>query len=642
MKTFARAALCLVLLSLLGVSVVSLAPADPAVTAVDSDIHISEVFADGGASSGLDAALPHDFIELTNTGAQDETLTGWSLKDDTDSHDYPIDAGTVIPAGGTVAFNVDDTSHTGNFGIGKGGDAARVYDGTTLVDQFWFSAAPGDGKDFSRCSIGTGVAIVVSTGITPGAANDCPDPATALAAVKAQLKVNEVLTNGTGSGNSQQLDAIELYNTGTTSVSLGGWWLSDDKATDKDVLPAGTVIAPVGITGSSTTPPTNYLTYGVGAGATSAFLSQDISLTATGANQPGDHDFGLSATGDNAALVAPDGTDADRVAFGSDNPAIPDPSVAGTTLSRCPDGTGAFSVTTTPTLGASNVCTVGNPADTAVKVNEVDLTDRIVELVNTGTASADVSGFTLEDTAAQSLTLSSADTTVGGSAGTAISAGGYAEVAYGTSLAPAAGADTLTLADGADTLTLADGATTVDSATWTNAFAPSLGRCPDGTGSFAQTAALTDGAAGSTAGANSCPSGSTAGYGTIRISEIETNGDPLGDWIELTNIGNTAVNISGMWLADNGGSQGDPTAFPADSGHVYQIPGTNQNPSDTTTAGNTVLPANGYLAFFESNSFPFGLGNPDQARIFSPSKALIDATSWLDHESGATYVRCPA
>ena len=41
--------------------------------------------------------LRHDFIELTDTGSQDETLTGWSLKDDTDSHNYPIDDSTGVP-----------------------------------------------------------------------------------------------------------------------------------------------------------------------------------------------------------------------------------------------------------------------------------------------------------------------------------------------------------------------------------------------------------------------------------------------------------------------------------------------------------------------------------------------------------------
>ncbi len=634
LRTFGRALLCVVLLSMLGVSVVSLT-AGAAVTASDADIHISEVFADGGAGSGVDSGFAHDFIELTNTGSQDETLNGWSLADDTDSHSYPIADGTVIPAGGYVAFNVDDTSHAGSFGIGKGGDAARVYDGTALVDQFWFTAAAGDGNDFDRCSIGAGAfAVVVSTGITPGAANDCPTPAAALTTVKGQVKVNEVLANGTGSGSTQQLDAIELYNTGTTSVNLGGWWLSDDKPTDKDVLPAtmGSVIAPVAAISAGASHPTNWLAYRVGASTTSNFLSQDIFLDSSGNALPGNKDFGIGASGDNAALVAPDGTDADRLSFGSDAGAVvAAPTNVGDTMSRCPDGTGSFAVSTA-TLGAANVC--GNPADTAVKINEVDRGNGIVELTNTSsTVAANVSGLKLGDLAAQSLTISSTNTTVGGSAATTIPMGSYAEVSLDTAVSPAAASDTVTLTDGA---------TTVDTSSWSTAFTPSWGRCPDGTGAFAQTTAITDGAGGSVAGANACPAGSTVGYDAIRVSEIETNGDPLGDWIELTNIGSSAVNIDGLYLTDNGGTQGDdPTIFPSDSGHVYQIPGTNQNPADTTTSGNTVLPAHGYVAFFESNSFPFGLGGPDQARIFSPSKALIDATSWTDHESGATYVRCP-
>ncbi|HEY2167070.1 MAG TPA: lamin tail domain-containing protein, partial [Jatrophihabitantaceae bacterium] len=635
MPTFRRAVIASssLLLCLVGVSVITSTAAHAAVPALDADIHISEVFGDGGASSGVDSAFSHDFIEVTNTGGQDETLTGWSLKDDTDSHVYPIDDGTVIPSGGQVSFNVDDTAHTaGNFGLGKTGDAARLFDGSTLVDQFWFGAAAGDGNDFNRCSIGSGAfAIVVATGITPGAANDCPDPAAALATVKGQVKVNEVLADGTGSGTSQQLDAIELYNTGTMSVPLAGWWLSDDKSTDKDVLPAGTIIAPVGETGSSTSRPSNYLTYRVGASATSTFLSQDIFLDSTGHNLPGNIDFGIGKGGDNAALVAPNGTDADRVSFGSDpSPAVTAPAT-GNTISRCPDGTGAWALSFAATLGATNVC--ANPVDAIVKINEVDLTNGVVELTNTSTTTpADVSGFKLTDNAAQSLTVASVNTTVAGAAGTAIPAGGYAEVTLGTTLTPAAAADKITLADGAST---------VDSSTWTSAFTPSWGRCPDGTGSFAQTAAITDGAASSTAGANSCAIGGSGGYNTIRVNEIETNGDPLGDWIELTNTGATAVNISGLYLADNGGTQGDPSIFPTDAGHFWQIPGTNQNPTDTTTAGNLVLAAHGYHAFFESNTFPFGLGNPDQARIFSPTKVLIDATSWPLHESGATYQRCP-
>src|SRR5262249_55511837 len=205
----------------------------------------------------------------------------------------------------------------------------------------------------------------------------------------------------------------------------------------------------------------------------SAFLAQVIFLDGTGANLPGNPDLGSGKSGDNAALVAPDGTDADRLSFGSDPGAVvAAPANAGDTMSRCPDGTATWAVTTA-TLGAKNVC--GNPADTIVRINEVDRSNAIVELKNTSsTTSADVAGFKLADAAAQPLTLGSATTTVGGAPGTAIPAGGYAEVSLGTTLTPAAAADTLTLADGT---------ATVDTAAWTSVFAPSLGRCPDGAGS---------------------------------------------------------------------------------------------------------------------------------------------------------------
>ena len=392
------------------------------------------------------------------------------------------------------------------------------------------------------------------------------------------------------------------------------------------------MIAPAAAIAAGATHPTNYLTYRVGASATSSFLSQDIFLDSTGNTLPGNKDFGIGASGDNAALVAPDGTDADRLSFGSDAGAVvAAPTNAGDTMSRCPDGTGELGREHRHARRDERLRQPGghDRQDQRGRPDERDRGAHRTRARRRPPTSRASSSATL---AAQSLTIGSANTTVGGSAGTTIPAGGYAEVSLGTALTPAAASDTVTLADGA---------TTVDTSSWTSAFTPSWGRCPDGTGGFAQTTAITDGAGGTTAGANTCSAGSTTGYDAIRVSEIETNGDPLGDWIELTNIGSTDVNISGLYLADNGGTQGDPAIFPTDSGHVYQIPGTNQNPTDTTTAGNTVLPAHGYHAFFESNSFPFGLGNPDQARIFSPTKALIDATSWPLHESGATYVRCP-
>ncbi|HEX4191312.1 MAG TPA: lamin tail domain-containing protein [Marmoricola sp.] len=628
-------------LPLAGLAAVVAAPAAQAaaIPAVDADIHISEVFADGGAASGTDAGFPTDFIELTNGGAQDEDVTGWILKDDTDAHSYVIGTGdtTVIPAGGSIAYQVGATSHAGNFGLGNGGDAARVFDGTTLVDQFWFTAASGDGNDYSRCAItATAFAVVKTTGITPNAANTCPTPATALATVKGMVKVNEVQPTGANGTDSKQLtDWIELVNTGTYGVNLAGWWLNDNGGTsDKDVFAAQTYLG--ASTGSSPTKPAAFAAYAVG-GQASAQLETGVTYP-WGTTKTGS-DFGLGGSGDEAALVAPDGTDADRVGWGSDGLAagLTAPA-AGGSISRCPDGAGSWAQSFAATPSATNSC--ANPTDSIVKINEVDLTDKVVELVNTSTTTVAnlASGYTLTDTGGTPVTISSTSTTVDGVAGTSIPAGHYAEVAYGDQFAPAAAGDTVTLKDGT---------TSVDASTWAATFSHSWGRCPDGTGSFTSTGAITDGAASTAAGANNCATGSTAGYGSIRVSEVETNGAVEGDWIELANTSGSAVNLSGAYLADNGGvtgsvnGSGDPTVFPTDSSHSWQIPGTTTDPTDTTTAGNTVIPAHGFVTFYANTQFIFGLGGPDQARFFSPTKALVDAVSWTAHEAGVTYERCP-
>jgi hypothetical protein len=633
------ALLAAAVLPLSGLAAVVAAPAAHAasVPAVDGDIRISEVFGDGGATTGADAAYANDFIELTNTGAQDEDVSGWVLKDDTDSHSYVISAAngdtTVIPAGGQVAYAVNATAHPGNFGIGNSGDAARVFDGSTLVDQFWFTAAPGDGKDYQRCSIGSGLAAIIPVaGISQGTANaSCPTPTAALTTVKGALKVNEALADGVNGTDGKQLsDWIELVDTATYGVNLAGWWLNDNGgAADKDVFPAGTYIG--ASTGASASRPNAEQAYAVG-GQPSSQLQTGVAYPWGTAKPTGD--FGLGKGGDEAALVAPDGTTVDRVGWGTDSLAAGLPAPAtGNSISRCPDGTGAWALSYAATPSAANVC--ANPVDTIVKINEVDLAHKVVELVNTSTTTAAnlATGFTLGDTADAPLTIASANTTVDGAAGTTIPAGHYAEVSI-AALSPAAAGDTITLKDGS---------TAVDHATWTASFPASFGRCPDGTGSFTNNLTSTDGAGGTTAGANNCAVGSTAGYDAIRVSEVETNGDVNGDWIELSNTGSTAVNITGMYLADNGGGSGGngPLAtFPTDPTHAWPIPGTNTNPTDTTTAGNTVLPAHGYLAFYSNTQFGFGLGGPDQARVFSPTKVLVDGVSWLTHEAGVTYERC--
>ncbi|CAO5188156.1 Lamin Tail Domain [Frankia sp. AiPs1] len=102
---------------------------------------------------------------------------------------------------------------------------------------------------------------------------------------------------------------------------------------------------------------------------------------------------------------------------------------------------------------------------------------------------------------------------------------------------------------------------------------------------------------------------------TVRINEIESSGGSPGDWVELTNIGTTAVDVSGWVVKDN------------DDSHVFTI-----------AAGTSLAPA-GHLVLDVDPVF--GLGSSDSVRLYqSGGTTLVDSYTWTSHAS-TTYGRCP-
>src|SRR5262249_31938463 len=86
----------------------------------------------------------------------------------------------------------------------------------------------------------------------------------------------------------------------------------------------------------------------------------------------------------------------------------------------------------------------------------------------------------------------------------------------------------------------------------------------------------------------------------IRINEVESNGGTPGDWIELYNATTAPVDISGWGVRDN------------DSTHtIYKIP-----------AGTTIAAGGFYVV--EEAQFGFGLGAPDEARLYNQFGALVE------------------
>ncbi|MFF3876777.1 lamin tail domain-containing protein [Streptomyces sp. NPDC001978] len=121
-------------------------------------VKINEVESSGGT--------PGDWVELVNTGATPVDVSGWTVKDNDDTHTFTIAAGTTMAASEFLALDVDPV-----FGLGSA-DSARLFlpDGTTLVDSYsWTSHAA---TTYGRCTDGTGE-FVTTTAPTKGAANDC-------------------------------------------------------------------------------------------------------------------------------------------------------------------------------------------------------------------------------------------------------------------------------------------------------------------------------------------------------------------------------------------------------------------------------------------------------------------------------------
>ncbi|WP_181407581.1 lamin tail domain-containing protein [Nocardioides sambongensis] len=393
-------------------------------SAAATDIRINEII--------TDSATVADSIELTNIGAASVDLSGWVVKDDKDDRTLALPSGTELAPGDylTVVTATDDDA---GFGLGNG-DAARIFlpDGTTLVDGHSFPSHSA--PSWSRCEDGTGD-FVQANSETLGAPNDCPAPGGA-----ADVRINEIESNGDVVG-----DWVELVNAGDAAADISGWRLIDaDPEHQFAVVPDGTVLAPGG------------------------FVALYTEFPAPG--------FGLGSA-DTVTLYRADGTsEVDTHSWADGH--------AGTTLGRCPDGTGSWQETTVPTRGSANACS-------PVRINEVESSDPAggpdwVELVNLSGADVDLAGWEIRDSGDAEPTVLPA--------GTVVPAGGHLVV--DDLAAGLGGSDSARLLD--------DTGAVIDSHSWVAHAPTTYGRCSDGVGTFTGTVAATPG------GVNDCPGLDTA------------------------------------------------------------------------------------------------------------------------------------
>ena len=315
----------------------------------DNFLRLNEILSNG---SGGDP----DFIEVHNSGTENIDISGYWLNDAANAEGgFQIPSGTIIEAGGFFVVDQDEFG----FGISSGGeDVSLSNPGQTVID---LTTTPEFGDDiagmtWARVTDGDGEFMISNA--TRGVSNEGESPVDP-PLEDSVVSLNEILSSGIG----EDPDFIELFNSGTESIDISGYFLDDETvpnpADGAFEIPAGTIIEAGGF----------YV------------VDQD------------EFGFGISGGGEEVSLSDPNLTVIDLTT----TPDFADQD--GMTWSRIPDGDGDF-VISMATMGISNEDT--GTQDSTLSLNEI-LSSGIgedpdfIEIFNSGTASVDISGYFLDD-----------------------------------------------------------------------------------------------------------------------------------------------------------------------------------------------------------------------------------------------------
>lgn len=291
-----------------------------------------------------------------------------------------VDSDEIL-IGENVTFSAEDSSdedgdtltYTWNFGDGSAGSGSVVTHVYTGAGSKTVSVTVSDGEFSDDAS----VVVTVTTPVYSDA-----------------VVINEWLPDPVGSDTSGEF--IELFNTGSSAVDVGGWQVDDaDGGSSAYTIPAGTSIAAGG------------------------YLSLTRAVTK----------IALNNDGDTVRLLTPDGTAKGSFAY--------DDSSEGLSFNK--QGSG-YVESTTATPGAVNVITASDPSTSSgqeategadpqysddVLVNEWlpnptggDVAGEFIELINTGSSSVSLAGWKLDDEEGGSSPYTIP-------AGTSIAAGGF-------------------------------------------------------------------------------------------------------------------------------------------------------------------------------------------------------------------------
>ncbi len=202
----------------------------------------------------------NEWLELYNPTGAAIDLTGWSLANK--NAWWPIPAGTVLPAGGTLTFARTDEGFRSQFGffpdvagvsllLVNAGDTLRLVrpNGSEADRVSWQNFSP----DW-QIAAAAGQSLIRSnackdTNSRLDWANAVPQPGTATCngttppppGPAAILLLSEVQYDSLAAENPEPDEYVEIYNAGATAADLSAYQLVDNSATFK--LPSGTTLA---------------------------------------------------------------------------------------------------------------------------------------------------------------------------------------------------------------------------------------------------------------------------------------------------------------------------------------------------------------------------------------------------------------
>jgi hypothetical protein len=340
-------------------------------TAAAGDLVINEFMASNSVTAADQDGEFDDWIELYNNGATTIDLEGYFLSDDeVNLMQWAFPSGTTIGAGEyLIVWADDDIDQDGlhaNFKLSAGGESVILSDAVgAIVDQVTYVDQV---EDISHGRFPNGTGDFIDMAPTFNSEN-------VLISGTVEVVINEFMASNdmtVADQDGEFDDWIELYNNGTESVDLSGYFLTDD---DTDLMqwtfPAGTVIEAGG-----------YL----------------IIWADNDEDQAGLHaNFGLSGSGESVVLTDATGTIIDQVTYGEQTTDI--------AHGRFPNGTGDF-ISIAPTFNAENVINI-ETGDVVINEfmasNEATVADQDgefddwIELYNNGTTSIDLEGYFLSD-----------------------------------------------------------------------------------------------------------------------------------------------------------------------------------------------------------------------------------------------------